>query len=70
MPSYCKVQNVTDFNKSPIESGYALLFLSVEDQNLVIKAKTDTGQFITITDKIIIGHCGKHLDNYTTRKIQ
>ena len=54
MPSYCKVQNVTDFNKSPIESGYALLFLSVEDQNLVIKAKTDTGQFITITDKIII----------------
>lgn len=23
-----------------------------------------------ITDRIIIGHCGKHLDNYSTRKIK
>lgn len=23
-----------------------------------------------ITDKIIIGHCGKHLDNYSTRKVK
>lgn len=23
-----------------------------------------------ITDRIIIGHCGKHIDNYSTRKIK
>ena len=24
----------------------------------------------TITDRILIGHCGKHLDNYSTRKVK
>lgn len=24
----------------------------------------------TVSSKILIGHCGKHLDNYTTRKIK
>ena len=24
----------------------------------------------TVSDKVIIGHCGKHLDNYTTQKVK
>lgn len=23
-----------------------------------------------VSDKILIGHCGKHLDNYSTRKVK
>lgn len=54
MPAYCRIQDITNFNKSPIEAGYALLFLSTQHQQLVLKAKTQTGQFITITDKLVI----------------
>lgn len=54
MPAYCKILDIANFNKSPIETGYALLFLSTQNQQLVLKAKTQTGQFITITDKLVI----------------
>lgn len=54
MPAYCRIQDITNFNKSPIETGYVLLFLSTQNQQLVLKAKTQTGQFITITDKLVI----------------
>ena len=26
--------------------------------------------YSSIRDKVVVGHCGEHLDNYTTRKVK